>query len=376
MIASLTSKRAGHSVKRMASLFEPLRLRGLTARNRIWVAPMCQYSCFAGDGMPTSWHLVHLGSRAAGGFGLVLAEASAVAPDGRITSHDAGIWSEAHARAWEPIVDFIQAQGALAGIQLAHAGRKASTSSPLTGERGSVPRDQGGWATLSSSDQPFTGLAAPRAMSLDEIAALPEQFAEAARHADRAGFDLVEIHAAHGYLLHQFLSPLVNERTDRYGGCFEDRARLIVEVVEAVRAAWPGGKPLLMRLSATDWAPDGWDVAQTVALSALVAERGVDLVDLSSGGAVAEQEITTGPGYQVPFARAVREQANVATSAVGLITDPGHAQSIVTGGDADAVMLARAAIREPNWPWRAAHELGIPWREAPYPPQYTRGAWR
>jgi 2,4-dienoyl-CoA reductase-like NADH-dependent reductase (Old Yellow Enzyme family) len=362
----------------VTALFEPLTLRDVTTRNRIWLSPMCQYSSV--DGLPNNWHLVHLGAHAAGGYGLVMAEASAVVPDGRISPQDAGIWSDEHVDAWRPIAEFVRSQGSVPGIQLAHAGRKASTWSPLLDGHGSVPESEGGWPTVSSTDRPFTGYAVPRTLSTDEVAALPARFAEAAVRAEAAGFDVVEIHAAHGYLLHQFLSPLINDRTDRYGGSYDNRVRLTVEVVDAVRDAWPDDKPLFVRFSATDWAPDegpvGWDVAQTAELAALLAGHGVDLVDVSSGGAIAEQEIAVGPGFQVPFAREIRLKSDLPTAAVGLITDPQQAEDVVAGGDADAVMLARVGLREPGWPLRAAHELGVPREQAPYPPQYVRGAWR
>jgi 2,4-dienoyl-CoA reductase-like NADH-dependent reductase (Old Yellow Enzyme family) len=359
----------------MPLLFEPLSLRGVEIKNRIWLAPMCQYSCFAEDGMPTDWHLVHLGSKATGGFGLVLTEATAVSPDGRISPQDTGLWNDAQLDAWARIVGFIHSQSAVAGIQLAHAGRKASTYAPFADGHGSVPSSAGGWAAVAPSAVAFTGYAVPRELDVEDIAAVVRAFADAAVRADRAGFDLVELHAAHGYLLHQFLSPLSNLRTDRYGGSFENRTRLVVEVVDAVRAAWPAGKPLLVRFSATDWAEGGWNVEETSELTKLLGDHGVDLVDVSSGGLVAEAHVTVGPGYQVPFAREVRDRSGVPTAAVGLITSPAQAEEIVRDGSADAVLLARAALREPAWPLRAAHELGLPAADAPYPRQYARGAW-
>ncbi len=357
----------------MTSLFDPITLRGVTARNRIWLAPMCQYS--APDGLPTDWHLVHLGARATGGFGLVLTEAAAVTPEGRISLRDAGIWSDEHAAAWSRITEFLHAQGAAAGIQLAHAGRKASVTPPWDG---GTPIDaaDGGWEPLAPSAEAFRGLAAPREMTRAEIADTVRAFADGARRAVDAGFDVVELHAAHGYLLHQFLSPLANHRTDGYGGSFDNRARFLGEVVDAVRDALPDRAALLVRLSATDWVDGGWSVDDTVELSAQLAGRGVDLVDVSSAGLDARQDITVGPHYQVPFARDVRGKAGVLTGAIGLITDPAAAQSVLDDGAADVVLLARAALREPAWPLRAAHELGIPAGDAPYPVQYTRGAWR
>ncbi|GAA3620047.1 NADH:flavin oxidoreductase/NADH oxidase [Marihabitans asiaticum] len=355
------------------ALFEPITLRELTIRNRIWLAPMCQYSC-EGDGVPTDWHLVHLGARAVGGFGLILTEAAAVAPEGRISPQDAGIWDDTQRDAWRRVVDFVRAQGAAIGIQLAHAGRKASTYRPFAGEpKGAVPADDGGWPTLGPSSTPFEGLPTPREMTAQDIEGVVAAFADAARRADQAGFDVVEIHGAHGYLIHSFLSPLSNHRDDGYGGSLEGRARLLLEIVDAVRAVWPEGKPVLVRLSGTDWVDGGWDIEQTATLASWLTERAVDLVDVSSGGNVIA-DIPLGPGYQVPLASRVRE-AGVVTGAVGLITDPAQAEAILTGGHADAVLLARAALREPSWPQRAAAELGLTWREAPYPPQYTRGAW-
>lgn len=359
-----------------ALLFEPLSLRGVTARNRIWLAAMCQYSCTEQDGMPTDWHLVNLGQHAIGGFGLVMTEATAVVPEGRISPQDTGIWSDDHIEPWRRIADFVRAQGALAGMQLAHAGRKGSTWSPLLDGQGTVPPSDGGWQAVGPSAVAFTGYDVPRALTTDEVAALPRAFADAAARADRAGFDVVELHGAHGYLLHQFLSPLANQRTDRYGGSFDNRARLVVEVADAVREVWPADKPLFVRLSATDWADGGWDVEQTARLAAVLKEHGVDLVDVSSGGAVQHQQIAVAPGYQVPFAREVRTVSGLPVAAVGLITEPTQAEQVLADGSADVVMLARAAIREPAWPLRAAHELGLSYKLAPYPPQHTRGAWR
>ncbi len=360
----------------MSALFEPLTLRGVTARNRVWLAPMCQYSCFAQDGVPTDWHLVHLGARATGGFGLLLTEATAVVSEGRISPEDTGLWNDEQVVAWRRIVDFVHREGAPIGVQLAHAGRKASTYAPFAGAEGSVPPEGGGWQAVAPTDRPFEGYAAPRRLTTEEVREIPGHFAEATRRADAAGFDAVEVHAAHGYLLHQFCSPLVNDRDDEYGGSFENRTRLVLEVVDAVRAAWPQDKPVLVRFSASDWAEGGWDVEQTARLSSLVAERGVDLVDVSSGGAVPEQQIDLRPGYQVPFAREVRQAVDIPVSAVGLLTDPEQAEHVLTDGSADVVMLARAALRESAWPLRAAHELGVPAAEAPYPPQYERATWR
>jgi 2,4-dienoyl-CoA reductase-like NADH-dependent reductase (Old Yellow Enzyme family) len=358
-----------------AAIFEPLTLRGLTVKNRIWLAPMCQYSVERQDGVPTDWHLVHLGARAQGGFGLVIAEATAVTADGRISPQDTGLWNDEQRDAWTRVVEFAHGQQSAIGVQLAHAGRKASTYRGFDGEPiGSVPAEDGGWSTRSVTDEAFPGYDAPRALSIDEIAEIVQAFADAARRADEAGFDVVEIHGAHGYLVHQFLSPLSNSRTDRYGGSFEGRTRLLLEIVDAVRAVWPQDKPVLVRLSATDWTEGGWDVKQTARVSTQLREHGVDLVDVSSGGNVLA-DIPVGPGYQVPFARQVREQADVPSGAVGLILTPQQAEKVVAGGDADVVLLARAALREPSWPQRAAAELGLSWRDTPYPAPYTRGKW-
>ncbi len=325
--------------------------------------------------MPTDWHLVHLGARAQGGFGLILTEATAVTPEGRISPQDTGLWDDRQRDAWARIVDFVHSQGAAIGVQLAHAGRKASTYRGFDGEpRGSVPLAAGGWSTVAPSAEAFPGYAEPDALTEDEIAGLVAAFAAAARRADTAGFDVVEIHAAHGYLLHEFLSPLSNHRSDGYGGDFAGRTRLLLEVVDAVRASWPTGKPLFVRISATDWVEGGWDGDQSVRLSAALAGRGVDLVDTSTGGNVLA-DIPVAPGYQVPFARRIRTEAQIPSGAVGLILEPQQAEKILAGGDADVVLLARAALREPSWPQRAAAELGLSWREAPYPPAYTRGRW-
>lgn len=360
----------------MIELFKPLTLRGVTARNRIWLAPMCQYSVLAQDGMPTDWHLVHLGARATGGFGLVMSEATAVVPEGRISPEDTGIWSDDHIEPWRRITRFVRGEGAVVGIQLAHAGRKASTHGIFGAGSGGLAVDGGGWEAVAPSAEAFTGLLEPRELSVDGIAAIVTAFADAAVRADKAGFEVVEIHAAHGYLLHEFLSPLSNKRTDSYGGSFDNRARLVIEVVDAVRAVWPEDKPLFVRFSASDWVDGGWTVAETAELSRILGGHGVDLVDVSSGGVVAEADIKVGPGYQVPFAHQVRETSGLPTVAVGLITDPKQAEDVLVDGSADAVMLARVALREPAWPLRAAYELAIDAHDAPYPKQYVRGGWR
>jgi 2,4-dienoyl-CoA reductase-like NADH-dependent reductase (Old Yellow Enzyme family) len=352
----------------MALTFSPLTLRSTTIRNRVWVSPMCQYSSV--DGMPTDWHLVHLGGLARGGAGLVMTEATAVTPQGRISPADAGIWKQEQADAYRRITAFIREQGAVPGIQLAHAGRKASTGRPWEG-RGHVPPAAGGWQTVAPSPVPYDDLPAPAELSSAEVGALPESFAAAAVRAVHAGFEVLELHAAHGYLLHEFLSPLSNHRTDAYGGGLDGRSRLLLEVVDAVRDAWPAGLPLLVRLNGDDWAEGGWTVSDAVEVAVMLTGRGVDLVDVSSGGLVPQQQIPVGPGYQVPLARAVREGSGLPVAAVGMITEPWQAEQVLAEGSADAVFLARALLRDPNWPLRAAHELGAP---APWPPQYRRAA--
>ncbi|MBI1378410.1 MAG: oxidoreductase [Frankiales bacterium] len=352
----------------MSRLFEPLSLRGLTLPHRAWVSPMCQYS--STDGLAQPWHLVHLGGLAVGRPGLLLTEATAVTPEGRISPDDLGLWSDAHAEALRPAVEFVHGQGVALGVQLAHAGRKASTYAPWRG-RGSVPADEGGWDTLAPSAVAFGSYAVPRAMTRDDLDTVREAFVAATGRALALGLDVVEIHAAHGYLLHEFLSPLSNLREDEYGGSLENRMRFPLEVVAAVRDAWPQDRPLLLRVSATDWVPGGWDVESTVELARRAAALGVDLVDVSSGGLHADQQVVLGPGYQVPFAARVRAEAGVPVSAVGLITEPAQAEAVLAEGSADAVMLARAVLRDPHWPLRAAHELGVP---LAWPDQYLRAA--
>ncbi len=355
----------------MTHLFTPIRLRGASIRNRVWVAPMCQYS--AVDGVPNDWHLVHLGSFARGGAGLVLTEATAVCPEGRISPQDTGIWNDEQRDAWRRIVDFVHGQGATAGMQLAHAGRKASTRPPFAG-RGAVPAGDGGWRTVGPSDVAFPGLPEPHALSAAEIDQVVADFVAAGQRALDAGFDVLEVHGAHGYLLHEFLSPLSNQRQDEYGGSLAGRSRLLLRVVEALRDAVPERTPLLVRISATDWVEDGWSADDSVALAAMLREAGVDLVDVSSGGN-APADIPVGPGYQVPFARRIREEAGIPTGAVGLITEPKQAEEVLADGAADAVLLARALLRDPHWALRAAHELGVPvGAGVEWPQQYLRAA--
>ncbi|MBN9172919.1 MAG: NADH:flavin oxidoreductase/NADH oxidase [Microbacterium sp.] len=355
----------------MSLLFSPLTVRGVTVRNRLWVAPMCQYS--AVDGVPQEWHHTHLAQFASGGAGLVVAEATAVSPEGRISLEDTGLWTDEQRDAWAPIVAAIRDRGARAGVQLAHAGRKASTWSPFSGEHGSVPAAAGGWTTVAPSAIAFEGYDVPQeldAAGIDEVVA---DFAAAARRAVDAGFEVLEIHAAHGYLVHQFLSPLANRRTDEYGGSLENRARLLLRIVDAVRAAAPD-VPVFVRLSATDWADGGWDVAQTVQVARWAADHGADLFDVSSGGLVAHQRIETGPGYQVEFAARVRNEAGVAVSAVGMIDDAVQAEAILAAGDADAVSSAREWLRDPHFALRASVELGD--EIAYWPAQYLRARRR
>ncbi|SDQ80878.1 NADH:flavin oxidoreductase/NADH oxidase [Microbacterium sp. cf332] len=355
----------------MSQLFSPLTVRAVEVRNRLWVAPMCQYS--AREGVPNDWHLVHLAQFASGGAGLVMAEATAVVPEGRITPDDTGIWNDEQRDAWRPIVTAIHDRGAVAAIQLAHAGRKASTYPPFAPSRGTVPAEEGGWRPLAPSAVAFDGYTRPDELDAAQIDALVDAFADGARRSVEAGFDVLEIHAAHGYLLHEFLSPLSNQRTDAYGGSLENRARLLLRIVESVRAAAPDA-PLFVRFSATDWADGGWDVADTATVSTWARERGADLVDVSSGGLVAHQSITTGPGYQVPFAREIRRATGLPTSAVGEITSGTQAEDILAAGDADAIMAGREWLRDPHFGLRAADELG---EDATiWPPQYVRARRR
>ena len=351
----------------MAHLFEPLTIRDTTFRNRIAVSPMCEYSSV--DGFASDWHLVHLGSRAVGGAGLVLTEAAAVTPEGRISPSDLGIYRDEHVAKLREIVRFVRAHGAVAGIQLAHAGRKASTARPWDGGKPVAPRD-GGWQPVAPSAVPFTpGDPAPRALTAGELGEVVRSFASATRRALEADFQTVEIHAAHGYLLHEFLSPLSNLRDDRYGGSFENRTRLLREVAAAVRAALPPSRPLFVRISASDWIDGGWSIEESVALSRDLKALGADLIDVSSGGLAPQQQIPFGPGYQVPFAERIRAEAGIATGAVGLITEPHQADAIVRGGQADIVLLAREFLRNPYWPLQAAAVLGA---DVGWPRQYLR----
>ena len=328
---------------------------------------MCQYS--AEDGVPSNWHLVHLGSRAIGGAALVVVEATGVSPEGRISPGDTGVWSEKHVEAFRPIAEFIKSQGAVAGIQLAHAGRKASTEAPWRGGK-LVEPGSGGWETLAPSALRFSdGYSLPREMAAEDIDSVVRQFAAAAKRSLEAGFNLIELHMAHGYLMHEFLSPFSNHRTDNYGLSFENRVRLPLRVTAAVREVWPERYPLFVRISATDWEPGGWDLPQSIEFSRLLKKYGVDLIDCSSGGNLTNAMIPAGPNYQVQFAAAIRKEAQIATGAVGFITDPGQAESIIANGEADVVFLARAMLRDPYWPIHAAKSLGV---DVEWPKQYAR----
>jgi 2,4-dienoyl-CoA reductase-like NADH-dependent reductase (Old Yellow Enzyme family) len=351
----------------MAQLFTPLTLRGVTLPNRLVVSPMCMYS--AQDGFANDWHLVHLGSRAVGGAGLIIQEATAVSPEGRITPADLGIWQDEHLPFLQRITAFIEAQGAVPGIQLAHAGRKASHRSPWQGGTEVAPAE-GGWPTVAPSALPFIPTeTAPQALDAAGIAKVIEDFRAATERAVAAGYKVIEVHAAHGYLLHEFLSPLSNQRTDEYGGSFENRSRLLREVTAAVRAALPEAYPLLVRISATDWVEDGWSADDSVALARELQGLGVDLIDCSTGGNVPKAPIPVGPGYQVAFAARVRQETGLPTGAVGLITDARQAEEIVASGQADLVLLARELLRDPYFPLHAARELGV---DLAWPNQYER----
>lgn len=353
----------------MPHLFEPFEQRGMTCRNRIVVSPMCQYS--SEDGFANDWHLVHLVSRAVGGAGAIVFEASAVVPEGRITPQDLGIWKDAHIEMLARIVELIHRNGAVAGIQLAHAGRKASTAVPWHG--GDVLAEaQGGWTPSAPSDIPFIpDSIAPTALSIAAIQTLTTSFVSAARRSVEAGFDLIEIHAAHGYLLHEFLSPLTNHRTDDYGGSFENRIRFLCDIVQAVRNVLPDRMPLWVRISATDWLTDGWDIEQSVVLSHKLKSLGVDLIDCSSGGIAPSVKIPVGAGYQTPFADRIRREVQIATGAVGMITASAQADHIIRTGQADLVLLAREMLRNPYWAMQAAKQLH---QSVPVPVQYDR-AW-
>ena len=351
----------------MSKLFAPFKLGSIDFKNRVFVSPMCQYS--SRDGLPTDWHLVHLGSRAVGGAALVMVEATAVSPEGRISPFDSGLWSDEHAQRFERITRFIKGQNSIPAIQLAHAGRKASTDVPWQGGR-PLNEDADGWQTIAPSAIPFDDSdPVPREMSARDMEAVVDQFASAARRSLDAGFQVAEVHMAHGYLLHEFLSPLSNRRSDRYGGSLENRMRLPLEVARAVRSVWPQELPLFVRISSTDWVDGGWDLEQSIALCKQLKKVGVDLINCSSGALVPYAKIPAGPGFQTPFAAAIREAAGIATGTVGLITSPQQAEQIVATGQADVVLLAREMLRDPYWPLHAAKALRA---EVAWPLQYER----
>ena len=355
----------------MSHLFSEFRLRDVMFANRIGVSPMCQYSC--DDGLANDWHFAHLAARAVGGAGLVFTEAAAVTPEGRISPQDLGVWDEKHFEPLQRIARFIRAQGAVPGIQLAHAGRKASVYRPWSGQ-GSVPESEGGWRPVGPSGLSFgKGYAAPEELSVDRILALQRAFVAAANRAYAAGFRMIEIHAAHGYLFHQFLSPISNRRSDAYGGSFDNRGRFLLDCVAAVRSDLPEHCPLLVRISATDWIDGGWDIEQSIELSQRLKSLGVDVIDCSSGGNVESAKIPIGSGYQVPFAERIRREARMATAAVGMILSAAQADQIIRNGEADIVLLARELLRDPYWPLRAARELGHPMS---WPAQCLRAAPR
>lgn len=350
------------------ALFQKMNIRDLTIPNRVWVSPMCQYS--AVNGLIGEWHRVHLGAFATGGAGLIFVEATGVVPEGRISIGCPGIWNDELAQAFRPIVDFAHSMGSTIGIQLAHAGRKASTMLPWSNHL-IADESEGGWQTVSASPLAFAGMPEPKSLSIDEIVELTDAFAKAADRAVKMGFDVIEIHAAHGYLLHQFLSPLTNKRTDEYGGSLEGRMRFLLEVAQKVRNTIPAGMPLFVRISATDWVEGGWDIDEAILLCAELKKIGVDLIDVSSGGLVSNAVIPVGPGYQVPFAEAIRKKVGILTSAVGVITDAHQAEEIVSSGKADAVMLAREMLRNPRWALAASEELGV---RGNWPGQFTRAS--
>lgn len=351
----------------MSKLFAPIKIRTLEIRNRIFVSPMCQYSC--ANGVPELWHMVHLGSRAVGGAGLVMVEATAVCPEGRISPGDCGLWNETQIEAFAPIVDFISSQGAIPAIQLGHAGRKASTEPPWLGGK-SVPPDAGGWQPVAPSALAFSAeRPPPHALTTIDIEGICHAFEQATERALKAGFKVVEVHMAHGYLLHQFLSPLSNKRDDQFGGSLENRLRLPLQLAERVRRIWPDHLPVMVRISATDWLDGGWDLAQSVQLCKELKSLDIDLIDCSSGGLVADAVIPAGPGFQVPFATRIKEATGMSTGAVGLITSPVQAEQIISTGQADVVFLARELLRDPYWPLHAADELQV---DLSWPVQYER----
>ena len=352
----------------MSKLFSPLKIKGVELKNRIAVSPMCQYS--SNDGMPNDWHLVHLGSRAVGGAGLVFTEATAVSPEGRISPDDAGIWNDKQADAYKRITSFIKTQNSVPGIQLAHAGRKASTFAPWKGV-GEVEIERGGWRTIAPSAIPFSGnYPSPKDMSIEDIKLVIEQFCQAAKRSLDSGFEIIELHMAHGYLAHEFLSPLSNRRTDNYGGSLDNRCRFVIETAKSVRRIIPDSMPLFVRISASDWTEGGWDICHSVQLAKWLKDTGVDLIDCSSGGNISNAKIPAAPGYQIPFAQRIKKEANIPTGGVGLITNAEQAEQIIINEQADIVLLAREMLRDPYWAMQAAKKLNAELKD--FPNQYLR----
>ncbi|QHS57796.1 NADPH dehydrogenase NamA [Mucilaginibacter sp. 14171R-50] len=355
----------------MTHLFSPIKIKNISFKNRIVVSPMCQYS--STDGFANNWHLVHLGSRAVGGAGLVITEATAVSPEGRISPGDLGIWKDEHIAKLKEITTFIEEHGAVAGVQLAHAGRKASHTEPWNGGKQIQPDAENGWQTLAPSALPFSrSETAPTEMDKPAMAKVIADFKGAAVRALAAGFKVIELHGAHGYLLHEFLSPVSNIRTDEYGGSFDNRVRFLLEIIDAVNEVWPADYPLFVRLSTTEWTPGAWTIDDSIALAKILIDKGVDLIDCSTGGNVAGAQIPLKPGYQVEFAEAIKKQAGILTGAVGLITTPEQADEIIQTGQADMVIMARELLRDPHFPLRAAHQLG---HDVKWPVQYERAKW-
>jgi len=351
----------------MSKLFEPLTIKSVTLKNRLVVSPMCQYS--SEDGFASDWHLVHLGSRAVGGAALIIQEATAVSPEGRISPGDLGIWKDEHISRLKNIASFIHEQGSLMGVQLAHAGRKASHATPWKGGR-LLSTSEGGWQNVAPSAIPFTeGTIAPHELTLDEIEKIVDDFKQATLRSVEVGYDVIEIHAAHGYLIHEFLSPLSNQRNDNYGGSFENRSRFLLQIIKAVKEVWLNDKPLFVRISASDWAEGGWSIDDSIKLAVILKQTGVDVIDCSSGGAVKHQKITVGPGYQVPFSDRIRNEAKILTGAVGMIDNAKQAEEILTSGKADLILMAREFLRDPYFPLHAAKQLGD---EIKWPIQYER----
>jgi 2,4-dienoyl-CoA reductase-like NADH-dependent reductase (Old Yellow Enzyme family) len=352
----------------MSKLFSPIKIQNIELKNRIVVSPMCQYSSI--NGFPSDWHLVHLGSRAVGGAGLILTEATAVSPEGRISPDDAGIWNEEQVNAYKKITSFIKSQNSVSGIQLAHAGRKASTYSPWKGS-GEVKVENGGWITLAPSPIPFSeNFPHPKEMSEEDVQLVIDQFTKAAKRSIEAGFEVIELHFAHGYLVHEFYSPISNKRKDKYGGNLENRCRFAIEIAKSVRETIPDGTPLFARISSTDWVENGWDIDQSIKLAKWLKEVGVDLIDCSSGGNVSNAKIPAGPGYQIPFAEKIKKEAKILTGGVGLITTAEQAEEIISSEKADIVLLAREMLRDPYWALHAAKKLNVDLTD--WPKQYLR----